>query len=43
MKFKRFEEIEVWKKSRILVKEIYSITNNKNFIKDFSFKDQICI
>ena len=41
MKFNRFEEIEVWKLSRILVKEIYGITNNTAFSKDYGLKDQI--
>ncbi len=41
MKFNRFEEIEVWKQSRILVKEIYIITRREEFSKDFGFKDQI--
>ena len=41
MKFNRFEEIEVWKLSRIIVKEIYTITNNPSFSKDFGLKDQI--
>lgn len=41
MKFNRFEEIDVWKQSRLLVKEIYSISEQMPFAKDFSFKDQI--
>ena len=41
MKFNRFEEIEVWKQSRILVKYIYHITRQEEFSKDFGFKDQI--
>ena len=41
MTFNRFEEIEVWKQSRSLVKEIYVITSQPMFSKDFSFKDQI--
>ena len=41
MKFNRFEEIEVWKLSRSLVKEIYGITNNTAFSKDYGLKDQI--
>lgn len=41
MKFNRFEEIEVWKLSRILVKDIYLITRLEEFSKDYSFKDQI--
>ncbi len=41
MRFNRFEEIEVWKQSRNLVKEIYLITSQEKFSKDFGFKDQI--
>ena len=41
MKFNRFEEIDVWKLSRAIVKEIYLITKDGEFSKDFSFKDQI--
>ena len=41
MKFNRFEDIEVWKQSRILVKDIYLITRQEEFSKDFGFKDQI--
>jgi four helix bundle protein len=41
MKFNRFEEIDVWKLSRILVKDIYIITKNKSFSRDFSLIDQM--
>lgn len=41
MKFNRFEEIDVWKASRILVKEIYLITGERPFQKDFNLVDQI--
>lgn len=41
MKFNRFEEIGVWKLSRILVTEIYKITDGTLLSKDFSLKDQI--
>ena len=41
MKINRFEDIEVWKLSRIFVKEIYSVTNNNPFSKDFGLKDQL--
>lgn len=36
-----FKELKVTDKARALVKEIYLITNEKPFNKDFSFKDQI--
>ena len=32
--FKRFEEMEVWQKSRLMVKTIYLITSKPNFNKD---------
>lgn len=38
---KSFEEMEMWKRSRELVKFIYNITKNKEFCKDFSLTDQI--
>ncbi len=38
---KSFEEMEMWKSSRELVKFIYNITKNKEFCKDFSLTDQI--
>ena len=39
--FKSFEEIEAWKKARILTREVYSITNTREFARDFGLKDQI--
>jgi four helix bundle protein len=41
MKFNRFEEIDVWKLSRSLVKDVYLITKLDLFSKDYSLKDQI--
>ena len=38
---KSFEELGVWQKTLILVKEIYALTNNEKFRKDFSLTDQI--
>ena len=38
MKIENFEEIEAWKESRKLVKELYS---GFSACRDFSFKDQI--
>ncbi len=37
----RFEDLEVWKHSRILVHEIYCITSVGLFSKDFELKNQI--
>ena len=41
MKFERFEDLDVWKLSRELVKYIYKITAQEKFQKDFSFISQI--
>ncbi|MEL1253965.1 four helix bundle protein [Flavobacterium sp. DGU38] len=40
-KFKSFEEINSWQKSRIFNKKIYLITENSNFKRDFDFVRQI--
>lgn len=37
----RFEDLICWQKARIIVKEIYGITKQGNFTKDYSLKDQI--
>ena len=39
--FKKFEEIESWKKARELTRRIYEITNKPAFARDFGLKDQI--
>ncbi|MEP6920793.1 MAG: four helix bundle protein [bacterium] len=36
-----FEEIESWKKARILTREIYRVTSVGAFARDFELKDQI--
>jgi len=41
MKVTKFEELTVWKEARIFVKNIYEITKEINFIKDYGLKDQI--
>lgn len=41
MNFKSFEEIESWKKARVLNKLIYTITQQENFSKDFDLIRQI--
>ncbi|MCO4820606.1 MAG: four helix bundle protein [Flavobacteriaceae bacterium] len=38
---KRFEDLEVWRESRKLVKSIHESTSNPPFSKDFTLKDQI--
>ena len=39
--FKKFEEIECWKKARELTRRIYDVTNEPRFARDFGLKDQI--
>ncbi len=39
--FKKFEEIECWKKARELTRRIYEVSGKGNFVKDFGLKDQI--
>ena len=39
--FKKFEEIECWKRARQLTRRVYEITNKPAFAKDFGLKDQI--
>lgn len=39
-KIERFEDIQAWQKARELNKDIYKITMNPSFSKDFSLKDQ---
>lgn len=41
MTFQNFEDIEAWKKSRILYKLIFQLTQNNAFSKDYSLRDQI--
>ena len=38
---KYFEEIEAWKKARMVAQEIYELSLQGTFGKDFSLKDQI--
>jgi len=39
--FQRFEEINAWQKSRELTQDIYRITKQGPFSKDFGLRDQI--
>ena len=39
--FKKFEEIECWKRARELARRIYRISNRPAFARDFGLKDQI--
>jgi four helix bundle protein len=39
--FKKFEEIESWKKARELTKRVYRVSRAAAFAKDFALRDQI--
>lgn len=39
--FKKFEEIEAWQKARELAREIYTVSGQTSFSKDFALRDQI--
>lgn len=41
MKINNFEDLEVWKKSLEITKEIYIISAQDGFSKDFALRDQI--
>lgn len=38
---KRHEDIEAWKKAKILAQKIYEVSGNGSFTKDFEFGGQI--
>lgn len=40
MKANYFEELNIWKSSRILVKDIYNLTQKGKFSKDFNLSNQ---
>lgn len=40
-KIERFEDLICWQKARIIMNDIYEITVNGMFSKDYSLKDQI--
>ena len=40
-KINSFEDIESWKMARLLVKDIYHLTNSTSFAKDMGFSCQI--
>lgn len=40
-KIEKFEYIEAWRKTRELTREIYRVTNQGAFAKDFGLRDQI--
>ncbi len=40
-KIERFEDIQAWQKARLLVNEVYAVSNSGAFAKDFGLRDQI--
>lgn len=41
MKINKFEELEIWKSSLRITRDIYDFTAKKEFSKDFGLRDQI--
>ena len=41
-RIKKFENLEDWKIAREVTKEIYSMSKNELFTKDFGLRNQIC-
>ena len=41
MPVKYFEELEVWKEARQLTREVYRLTSDSKFSKDFGLSNQI--
>jgi four helix bundle protein len=39
--FRKFEEIEAWKRARELTRQIYRVSLTSSFAKDFALRDQI--
>src|SRR5689334_20715365 len=39
--YKSFEDIEVWQRARVFAIEVWKVTNEGSFAKDFKLRDQI--
>jgi len=39
--FKKFEEIDCWRKARELTRRIYGVSGKAPFARDFDLRDQI--
>lgn len=39
--FKRFEDIQAWQKARVVSREIYIVSSNGSFARDFDLRSQI--
>jgi len=37
----RFEDLDVWQKARVLVNEVYAVSGNGAFGRDFGLRDQV--
>ncbi len=40
-KIERFEDVIAWQKARVLTREIYKVTRQSNFARDFGLSSQI--
>ena len=40
-KVERFEDLEVWKKARVLTRRVYELTRAGEAAKDFGYRDQV--
>lgn len=40
-KVQRFEDLEVWKRARVLTNKVYDATNAGAFARDFALRDQM--
>jgi four helix bundle protein len=41
MKYSRFEDLPIWQEARKLTKDVYTVTRDGDFSKDFRLKNQI--
>lgn len=41
MKIESFQDLTLWKASVVVAKQIYTVTNNNLFIKDYGLRDQM--
>lgn len=39
--FKKFEDIKAWQKAREVTKQIYQVTSDDKFFRDYGLRDQI--
>ncbi|MBI5779639.1 MAG: four helix bundle protein [Planctomycetes bacterium] len=41
MRIEKFEDLECWKRARIVTKKVYTLTKPKGFASDYRLRDQI--